>query len=229
MSSNTRATLLRRLRDGADPLAWDEFFERYWPLIYASARHRGCSEHTAEEIVQEVMLTIFRQRDIYQYDPARGRFRDWLGTVVRNKVAEQRRRPSGRVRARGGDSDVAPVEPEAEGAQPDAAWEGAFESGLLLVLLDIVRREINPATYLAFELSALAELSTAEVSRITGLSRNAIYKARRRVLKRLEELGETYREDGRLDQRLKRALRLRPRASVERVLSTRIENTMRSR
>ena len=229
MSNNTRATLLRRLRDGADPLAWDEFFGRYWPLIYASARHRGCSEHTAEEIVQEVMLTIFRQRDIYRYDPARGRFRDWLGTVVRNKIAEQRRRPSNRVRARGGDSDVAPVEPEAEGTQPDAAWEGAFESGLLLVLLDIVRREINPATYLAFELSALAELSTAEVSRITGLSRTAIYKARRRVLRRLEELGETYREDGRLDERLKQALRLRPSAGVERALSTRIENTMRSR
>ena len=92
MVTSTQATLLERIRDGADALAWDEFFGRYWPTIYGFARHRGCSEHTAEEIVQDVMLAVFQYRDVYRYDPARGRFRDWLGTVVRNKVAEYRRR-----------------------------------------------------------------------------------------------------------------------------------------
>ena len=77
MTSCTRATLLERIGDGADALAWDEFFARYWPTIYGFARHRGCAEHTAEEIVQDVMLKVFQQRDVYQYDPARGRFRDW--------------------------------------------------------------------------------------------------------------------------------------------------------
>ena len=94
--TNTQATLLERLRDGADALAWDEFFARYWPTIYGFSRHRGCSQHTAEEIVQDVMLKVFQQRDVYQYDPARGRFRDWLGTVVRNKIAEHHRRPGRR-------------------------------------------------------------------------------------------------------------------------------------
>ena len=83
MSSTTRPTLLKRLGDGADPLAWDEFFDRYWRLIYAFARRRGCSDHTAEEVVQEVMLAVFQQQDVFSYDPARGRFRDWLGAVVR--------------------------------------------------------------------------------------------------------------------------------------------------
>ena len=101
MVSNTRATLLERLRDGANALAWDEFFAYYWPTIYGFARHRGCSEHTAEEIVQDVMLKVFQQRDVYQYDPARGRFRDWLGTVVRNNVAEHRRRPANRLQGSG--------------------------------------------------------------------------------------------------------------------------------
>jgi len=94
MSSETQATLLDRLREGADPMAWDDFFQRYWRLIYAWARRRGCSDDTAEEIVQDVMLAVFEQRDVYRYDPERGRFRDWLGTLVRNKVADHRRRPS---------------------------------------------------------------------------------------------------------------------------------------
>ena len=101
MTDKTHSTLLGRLRDGADVLAWDEFFGRYWPMIHALARYHGCSEHTAEEVVQDVVLKVFENRDVFRYDPQRGRFRDWLAMVIRNQVAEQRRRPSERIRARG--------------------------------------------------------------------------------------------------------------------------------
>ncbi len=94
MDSNTRPTLLQSLRDGVDPQAWEEFFVRYWPVIYGYAKHGGCSDHTAEDIVQEVLATVFQQRGVFRYDPQRGRFRSWLGKVVRNKIAEHRRRPA---------------------------------------------------------------------------------------------------------------------------------------
>ena len=228
MQSSTQATLLRRMREGADPLAWDQFFERYWPMIYALARHRGCSDHTAEEIVQEVMLKVFEQRDVFQYDPQRGRFRDWLATLVRNKVAEYRRRPSQRMRGRGGDSDVGLMEREVD-AQPDARWEAVFEQSLLLALLDVVRREFSAEAYLAFELLALRELPWATVARTTGLSRHAIYRARKRILNRLRQLAGTYPDDGQLQQGVKQAIRSRPSAAIERSLTTRAEQTMRSR
>jgi len=210
-------------------LAWDEFFGRYWPMIYALARHRGCSEHTAEEIVQDVMLKVFRQRDVFQYDPQHGRFRDWLSTVVRNQVAEHRRRPAQRVRARGGDSDGNGADSIAANASPEEAWEAAFEGALLTVLLDVVRRETNPRDYLAFELLTLHELSGAEVARITGLTRNVVYKARRKVFRRLRQLGSSYGEDGQLHEQIRHAVRLSPPAHVERSVTDRIEKTMRSR
>ena len=119
MSSRTCQTLLHRLRDAADPMAWDDFFARYWPLLYGYARRRGCSGHTAEEVVQEIMLEVFRHRDVFRYDPARGRFRDWLYRVVRNQVAERRRRPSERVRARGGDSGPDRIERAGDEPAPD--------------------------------------------------------------------------------------------------------------
>lgn len=229
MNAKTRVTLLQRLRDGADQLSWEEFFRVYWPLLYVLAKQRGCSDHTAEEIVQDVMITVFEQRDFYQYDPSRGRFRDWLATVVRNKVAEYRRRPSRRVRAHGGDFETEVLERASDELPPDARCEAAFEDGLLLVLLEVVRRETNPQTYLAFELSTLHGLRGTEVAEVTGLTPNAVYKARKSVLRRLIELGGTYRDDGRLHQCLKRALELRPKAAVERGLTTRVENTIRSR
>lgn len=229
MVSNTRATLLERLRDGANALAWDEFFACYWPTIYGFARHRGCSEHTAEEIVQDVMLKVFQQRDVYQYDPARGRFRDWLGTVVRNNVAEHRRRPANRVQGRGGDSNVIQLEQTDDEQDADTAWETAFENNLLLTLLDSVRRETNPRTYLAFELVGLEGLSGGEAARMTGLSRNAVYKAHKRVLERLVELGAPYRQEGRLVRQIKEALERRPPPAVQRSLTVRIQKTMCSR
>jgi len=229
MSAKTRATLLDRLRDGADQLSWEEFFRLYWPLLYVLAKRRGCSDHTAEEIVQDVMLTVFERRDFYQYDPCRGRFRDWLATVVRNKVAEYRRRPGDRVRAPGGEFEREIEEQSGDDVPPDAQCQAAFEDGLLLVLLDVVRRETNPQTYLAFELSALHEMRGTDVAEVTGLTANAVYKARKRVLRRLVELGGEYRDDGQLHQSLKRALELRPEAAVERGLTTRVENTIRSR
>jgi len=229
MNSKTRITLLQRLRNGTDHLSWEDFFARYWPLIYRSAKVHGCSDNTAEEVVQDVMLVVFQQKDVFQYDPARGRFRDWLGTVVRNKVAQYRRRPDARVRPVGSEGDDALNQIPSEDLSPDASWEEAYETALLTVLLDAVRREINPRTYLAFELSALGEVPGKQVSEITGMSRNAVYKSHKRVLKRLEELGASYRNNGQLNQHIKESLRLRPAAEVERTLCERIEKTMQSR
>ena len=229
MSSETRPTLLDRLREGADTLAWDEFFQRYWRLIFAWARRHGCSEDTAEEIVQEVMLGVFERRDVYRYDPQRGRFRDWLGTLVRNKVVDHRRRPSGRIRGRGGDPQAGFLEPASDDAAPDDAWEAAFEETLLVVLLDMVQREMNPRTYQAFELFALHEVPAAKVAQTTGLTPNAVYQARKNVVKRLRELGGSYRDEGQLDRRIKQALRARPGARIERSLTARLAKTMRSR
>jgi RNA polymerase sigma factor (sigma-70 family) len=227
-NSKTQATLLERLQDGSDALAWDEFFQRYWRLIYAYARRCNCSEHTAEEVVQDVMLKVFEQKDYFHYQPERGRFRDWLGTVVRNKVAEYRRRPSERIRAVGGDSAVNRIEPQAVDAEPEDVWENAFEEALLLVLLDVVRQEMSPRAYLAFELFVIQEIPGAKVAKLTGLTRNGVYRAHKRAINRLKELGAEYRDDGQLSEHIKQAFRSRPTAAVEQSVTKRVETARES-
>lgn len=223
MSSRTCPTLLERLRDAADPVAWGDFFRRYWPVVHGYARARGCSEHTAEEIVQEVMLKVFEQREVFRYDPARGRFRDWLHRVARNCVAERRRRPSERARAAGGDSGAPPVEPQNGQAGAEASWDAAFEQTLLAALLDMVRRESNPRDFAAFELAVLHERSPAEVARVLGITRNMVYKARRALLGRLRELAGDYAHDGRLCRQLRAAMAAIASPAVERAVTRRID------
>src|SRR4051812_21645460 len=47
----TRATLLERLREGQDALAWDDFVRIYWRPMFAFARKYGCCDATAEDVV----------------------------------------------------------------------------------------------------------------------------------------------------------------------------------
>lgn len=227
MASTTRATLLERLRDADDVMAWEEFFQAYAAPLYAYARHRGCDDATAEEMVQEVMLAVFENRDVFRYNREQGRFRDWLGTVLRHKLAAHCRRPGERVRACGAENVLREV--AADEAPGDEVWAAVFERALLAAILDVVRRESNPRTYQAFELVELEGLSGAEAARLTGLSRNAVYLARQRVLRRLEELGASYRRDGVLSTELKQAVELRLAGAVERSLSGRIERSMAQR
>jgi len=223
-NANTRMSLLERLHDGADPVVWDDFFRRYWPYIFSIARQRGCTEHTAEEMVQEVMLAIFEKKAVFCHDPSRGRFRDWLGGVVRNKVTLRRRSPAERCRAPGG-GDVLP-EIESSGEAPDAQLEAAFDRAMLAFLLDMVRSEVHPRTYQAFEAVTLGGCSGAEAARLTGLTQNAVYQARKNILRRLRELGAAFDRQGPPDEMIKAAIRSRPSAVVERSLATRIERTI---
>jgi RNA polymerase sigma-70 factor (ECF subfamily) len=173
------------------------------------------------------MLVVFTHREVFRYDRARGRFRSWLGALVQNTVAKRRRQPADRIRGCGGDQQEGILAVEADEAEPDAAWEAAFDDAILATLLDEVRREVTPQTYQAFELTALQDLPGDQVAEITGLRRNAVYAARLRVVRRLQELGAFYREDGQLTERLKQALASRPSAAVERSVVARIEETDR--
>lgn len=223
MHTQTQVTLLERLREASDPLAWEEFYERYWRLIFTTARRRGCSDHTAEEIVQEAMLAVFKGRAAFRYDPTRGRFRDWLGTVVRNAVAARRRAPADRVQPLADDAALAALPDDA--ARPDAEWDRAFDLATLASLLDVVRHEVTPATFQAFELAVLQEMPGADVARVTGLSRNAVYLARRRILARLKELGAVFEPAG-LAARLREAAKDAPRPAVERAVTVQVEQTL---
>jgi RNA polymerase sigma-70 factor (ECF subfamily) len=168
------------------------------------------------------MLTVFQHREVFQHDRSRGRFRAWLGTVVRNAVAERRRQPQDRIRGHGGDGQDAILVAEAGEPQPDAEWEAAFDKAMLVALLDIVRREVAPRTYQAFELAALHDLPGRRVAEITGLRLGAVYAARLRVLRRLRELGAQYRKNGQLTEQLKQALAGWPDPAVERAMIARL-------
>lgn len=79
------------MREG-DRDAFAACYRRFRPDVYRFAAHMTGSAATADDIVQDVFLSVIR--DIRRFDPARGSLQGWLLGITRNHVRRwhQRRR-----------------------------------------------------------------------------------------------------------------------------------------
>lgn len=83
--------LVRRLGD-ADGAALAQLYQRFGRPCYSLARRICADEGLAEDVVQEVFLTLWR--DPSRFDPARGGFATWLLTLIHHKAVDAVRRES---------------------------------------------------------------------------------------------------------------------------------------
>ena len=85
------AELVQRLRD-ADGAALSQLYQRFGRPCYSLARRICTDEGLAEDVVQEVFLTLWR--DPTRFDPSRGSFATWLLTLIHHKAVDAVRRES---------------------------------------------------------------------------------------------------------------------------------------
>jgi RNA polymerase sigma-70 factor (ECF subfamily) len=83
------ADLLRRVREG-DRTAVDDLYERFRRPAFALARRILADDALAEDVLQEVFLSVWR--DPSAYHSARGSFSSWLLAVVHHKAVDAVRR-----------------------------------------------------------------------------------------------------------------------------------------
>jgi RNA polymerase sigma-70 factor (ECF subfamily) len=74
-----------------DPAAFAALFSQYAPKVKAVLARRGPDR--AEELTQEVMLTVWRKAD--SFNPARGPGEAWIYTIARNASIDAARRERG--------------------------------------------------------------------------------------------------------------------------------------
>jgi len=188
----TRPSLLMRLRDPQDAESWNTFVSIYGPLILQYARHRGLQHADAADVAQDVLAQVARAIRDFTYQPERGRFRDWLGTVVRHCVHRFLKRQIKRPHAAGGTDDTLVDMPAVDG---DDDWTAAFHARVLHAALERVRPHFEATTWEAFRLAWLEQRSAADTARAVGVPIDAVYVAKSRVLKRLREEVTTLAED----------------------------------
>jgi RNA polymerase sigma-70 factor (ECF subfamily) len=180
-NSETRVTLLQRLRsDPADPQAWAEFVDHYGGKVLGWCRTWGLQEADAQDVTQDVLLSLARRMKDFAYDPSKS-FHAWLKTVARHAwlaFVNGRRRPG----VGSGDSGVLD-QLLSVAARDDLLkrLEEAFDHELLEEAVRRVRLRVEPRTWEAFRLTAEEGLSGAEAAARTGLRVSQVYVAKKRV------------------------------------------------
>jgi RNA polymerase sigma-70 factor (ECF subfamily) len=184
----TSSTLLGGLRDRSDAESWESFVERYRPLIVRFASGLGFPPDDAEDLAQTALLAFSKAYLAGRYDPARGRLRSWLFGIVHNQVRDANRR---RPREEQPESTAEERSLFAALATPESladAWEREWRDAVLEEGLRVVRSEVEDSTWRAFESFARGGASADAVAAELGLTPNAVYGAKRRVLRRLREV-----------------------------------------
>ncbi len=199
--SGTRQSLLIRIRDTADAVAWGQFVDLYGPLVYRFARRRGLQDADAADLMQDVLGSVARVAGRYRYEPERGSFRGWLFTVARNKLHtfQSRRKRGIGSNAVGGSEGLA--EQVSPGEDEAAVWDREYEWQVFSWAAEQVRGEFADSTWRAFWMTAVEGRGAREVSQASELSVGAVYVAKSRVLARIREQIQDASFDGLFDIR----------------------------
>jgi RNA polymerase sigma-70 factor (ECF subfamily) len=188
-SPATRASLLVRLRDPRDGPAWARFVEVYAPLVYGYARKQGLQDADAADLTQEVLRVVSQAVRRLEYDPARGSFRGWLFTLVRNDLRTFWDRQRRQVRGSGDSSAQARL---AEEPAPDDGagelWEAEYRRRLFSWAVRQVEPTVEASSWRAFWLTSIDGRPARGVAEELGLTVAAVYMAKSRIKARLREL-----------------------------------------
>ena len=170
----TDRELLERLRQG-DSAAFDEIFRTWYGPLVGTAERMLRDRAVAEELVQDVMLELWRRRETLAAD---GSAQAYLFQATRNRVLnhlrhlkiEQRSEPD----VRGESSSTPPADAAVAEEELDVAVQRAVQS-----LPDRCRE--------VFELSRVHGLKYAEIAQTLGVSVKAVEAQMGKALRVMRE------------------------------------------
>lgn len=188
----THTTLLLRLSDGADSQAWHEFCDRYGELIHTVSRRYSLQSADCDEVLQDVLVALSRAMPGFQYDPAKGKFRSYLKTVVLHAIFRRKAQSQGEVPL----DDVGAL----TGAlvidqHSEETWEAEWRQYHLRMAMRTIHAEFSRADVTAFKAYALEGMEARASAELLGLSIDQIYQAKSRILKRLSQIVEKQIKD----------------------------------
>ena len=191
----TSESLLLRIRDPRDRSAWDRFDAIYRPVVYRVARRAGWQHSDAEDLTQRVMASVAQAIPDWQKDHRKGGFRSWLYQIARNALISTLRTSRRDIAIGGSDFLERSQAIESPASDIERFIHEEHHRSLLRAAAEIVRDEFHASSWQAFWLTTLGELTVPEAAEKLQLSTGAVYAARSRILRRLQEVAQQYEHD----------------------------------
>ena len=166
--------------------SWRQLYDHFANAIVAYARRSGLNDHSAQDVLQEVMMTLIRcQQGQAGFDSRAGTFQSWLWGIIRNRVRSVRRKDhkeevlpsSGLDPEESSPSLPEPSQPPCDFGQKE---EDQWQQALLAAALQKVQARVSPENFEIY-VSLLEERATVErLAADYGKKPNAIYAVKHR-------------------------------------------------
>ena len=203
-STQTRPSLLNRLKTGDDAESWQEFYRVYGKLVRDFAIQAGLTDTEADEVVQETAIAVARHLPEFRYEPKVCRFKTWLLNQSSWRIKDQlkkRRKTEGLVGGtprRAGKTPALPSEdtkrtatveraPDPAEINLDALFDAEWRKNLLGAALERVQAKFSLKQFQIFDLNVFKDWPAADVARSLGVSLANVYVTKHRVAAALKK------------------------------------------
>ena len=167
--------------------AWERFVKVYRDPMCEFARSQAAFLGMSETEAEDAVFTLFERfaQHKEKFDPSRGSLRNWLMMRLKNLLLDTARlRASERERADRALED---------GAQGDSERQREWKDAQLAIMrraLKIVLEEADPRTREVFTRVALEDCDPSKVAADFGLTANAVYQIKNRVIAKVRRITE---------------------------------------
>jgi RNA polymerase sigma-70 factor, ECF subfamily len=190
----TRASLILRLQDAEDMAAWDEFASIYGPVVFKVAISRGFQAADAENLVQEVFMSVASSVTNWLQRDDRGTFRAWLLRIARNAAVDMITQKATRSLGRDGSDAYAHLANLPAPSEFSSALDLEYERTVFQWAAERVRESVAEHTWQAFWLTSIEGLTVEAAADQLNTRPGNIYFARSRVMARIKELVQKYQD-----------------------------------
>ena len=166
-----------------DGSALEALYGRYGRASYALARRILADEQLAQDVVQEVFLTVWR--DAGRYDATRGGFSTWLLTMTHHKAVDAVRKEEN-LRKRRTSVDVLEFTESDARRVDEEVWEGLRRDRVRAALADL-----PDAQRQALGLAYFGGYTQREIAKLTDAPLGTVKTRMLAGMKRLRNVLET--------------------------------------
>lgn len=188
----TRASLILRLRNAEDMAAWEEFTEIYGPVVFRVARRRGLQVADAENLCQEVLLSVAQSVSQWVGRDDRGSFHAWLLRIAHNEAVDMLSQRATRSLGKDGEQGQKLLDAASVRNDISSLIEREYERELFRLAADRVQQVVSPQTWQAFRLTEVEGQSVQQAAEALGTTTGHIYVSRSRVMARIKEFVQEY-------------------------------------
>ena len=182
MASATSLLLLNTIQGTPNPGGWQRFCEIYYPLVcqWCATALKGNEEYL--DVAQDVFLEIHQKIRTFKRI-GEGSFRLWLKTIIQTKISEYNKKKF--------PSLISYIELDREvGVSFGRDWDERYVSEVFSKACKYISAEFESNSWTAFVKTHFEGADPDIIAKELGITTNAIYIARYRILKRLKEYVE---------------------------------------